>query len=52
MDSDICKVTSLICFYEMYCDICKVTCICFCECVVNSLHKISLSFNIKEDIDC
>jgi hypothetical protein len=30
----------------------KVTCyIYFCECVVNSLYKISSSFNIREDTD-
>lgn len=33
-------------------EVCKLTCwLYFCECVVNSLYKLSSMFNIREDIE-
>ena len=39
--------------YQINAEICEGTCfICFGDCIVNSLYKISLRFNIREYIDC
>jgi len=40
-------------FYQIDPEICEGTyCICFGDCTVNSLYKISLRFSIRDNIDC
>jgi len=38
--------------YQIDAVISEGTCVCFGDCVVKLLYKISLRFSIREDIDC